>query len=735
MTTTAVRPHQGVPTLLVDGQPVSPIAAYVGPDHIGAFREAGVELYTFTVPGRWWTGPDTYDFAPLDAYLADIVARVPGGRFMPRIYLGTQGAGWWNELHPDEMNVLRDIETGAVCDPRIPNPAAVPYLGHEVRLDALNLHSFHSEVWRRDAAAAIAALVAHCEAQPYADQIWGWHVGDGLFQEWFHWTEYSFGALSDYAPAAQADFRRWLRRTYDDDPAKLSAAWGRDIAFEDAAIPEPQTRDRPTHGEFYDPVADRPTADYAQCMSDAMVDSIVAICAGVKRALPRPKVTCVFYGYQFSDMPRPQLNAHYALARLLAAPEVDMLASPHAYGNRGEGGAHYPQAVADAIRRAGKLHFDEIDCKTVWTPESVTWKPHISRPKTVEATVEMMKKDAAYQLASATGQWWMDLTDQGWFDAPEAADTIRRLRDVDGRLLERRRHAFGQIALVVSQRSMMFQAPRAGLHNATQLIFRNWHLSRVGAPFETLLLSDLARPDLPRYQLYIMANAFYLSQAERDLVARVVQRDGAKVLWIHAPGFLDDATASVDNMHALTGIRFRRSDRVDELNVTITNRDHLITHAVPLDSRYGTGIAREQYLQPPRIAYMPETAVAPRFYVDDPDAHVLGTLEPEGRPGLVVKEMSGWRAVYSAAPVLSWQVLQGIAHYADVHLYNLVGDMLWANNAFLALYALFDGRRQIAFPRPTTVVDALEDRTLAVGATTLELDMARWQTRLLLLDD
>ncbi len=67
-------------------------------------------------------------------------------------------------------------------------------------------------------------------------------------------------------------------------------------------------------------------------------------------------------------MPRPQLNGHYALEPVLASPYVDLIASPHAYGYRGEGGYHAPQALAETIRRAGKIHFDEIDCKTVWTP-------------------------------------------------------------------------------------------------------------------------------------------------------------------------------------------------------------------------------------------------------------------------------------------------------------------------------------------------------------------------------
>ncbi|HUU96687.1 MAG TPA: beta-galactosidase, partial [Phycisphaerae bacterium] len=444
MTTTAVQEHQGLPTLFLNGQPVPPIAAFLGPEYAERFLESDVLLYTFVVPGKWWVGPDRYDFSEVDSFLSDYARRIPGRFFMPRILLFTQGDPWWGELHPGEMNVLRSIETGEVLDQLAPNPRANTYLGHDVKLAGQNLHSFHSRVWREEAGGAVAALVSHCESQPYADSIWGWHLCDGLFHEWFHWSEYAFDGLADYSPAALGDFRRWLRHTYENSPARLSEAWGRQVDFDSAAIPQPQERVRPAHGEFYDPVRDRPTIDYMHCMSDSIVDSITAVCSAAKGAMPRPKVTCVYYGYQFSDMPRPQLNGHYALARLLASPAVDIVASPHAYCSRGEGGYHSPQTVLDSIRGAGKLHFDEIDCKTAWTPTTVTWKRHISQPATVPATIEMLKKEAAFPLASAAGCWWMDLTNNGWFDAPEAAECVRRLRAIEQRLLSMPRRRFGE---------------------------------------------------------------------------------------------------------------------------------------------------------------------------------------------------------------------------------------------------------------------------------------------------
>ena len=750
MTTTHIGTHGGVPALFLDGRPAPPIAAYVGPAHLGSFRQAGVNLYTFYVPGTWWLGPAHYDLGAFDAYITDYVAHIPEGYFMPRINMAPQGHPWWGRMHPAEMSQLRPfarsapgtqggggeesagMTTGAARGGRPPHREAAFYLGHDVRLEGMNLHSFHSLVWREEAGRAVAALIEHCEAQPYAGRIWAWHLCDGLFCEWFHWDEYTFDGLADYSPAAQADFRRWLRCTYRDDPQALACAWKRAVDFETAAIPSPAERAFPSHDEFFDPTHDRPVIDYVRCCNEATADSIVAICEAAKRAMPTPKVTCVFYGYQFSNMPRAQLNGHYALRRVLDSPAVDMLASPHSYSYRGEGGYHTPQAVADAIRRAGKLHFDEIDCKTVWTPRSVTWKRHISQPQTVVATIEMLKKDAAYQLASGTAQWWMDLTDQGWFDAAEVVEPIRRLRAIEERLQGMQRRWFGDVALVVSQRAMHYQAPREGLHNACLKMFRNWRLSRMGAPFEQLLLDDLARPDLPPYKLYIMANLFYVSAEERALVERVVKRSGATALWIYAPGYLDDSHASLEAMHSLTGIRAGMADVHGELNVRLTNSDHPLAQGLAEGLRYGTGVGRELYQRPPRIQYMPATDTGPAFYADDPDAVVLGLAESTGQPGLVVKEMDSWRSIYSAAPLLPWPLMLNVARTSGVHIYDHQGDFVWANNAFLAVNAQGEGQRTLRFPRAVVVEDAYEGGVLGRGVTELTLAMRRWETRMLL---
>ena len=730
MTTTSVKMHNGLPTLFLNEKPIPPTCAHVGPAHAATFQAANVLLYTNYMSQVWWIGPNQYDFSEIDSFLSEYLGSLEG-YFMPRINLGRQGYPWWGDLHPDEMNVLLSIATGQVLDTSEPDPRAEEHLHHAQHLKGLNLHSFHSDVWREEAGRAVAALVSHCEAQPYGERIWAWQFCDGWPIEWFHWSEYSMSGLADYSPAAQHDFRRWLRQTYDNDGTQLRAAWGRDVDFDSITIPDPSERERRSHGEFYDPVQDRPTIDYVRCLNDAMADSLIAIHESAKSAMVQPKVTCVYYGYPFCHLPRPQLNGHNALAKVLASPAVDAIASPHSYDNRGEGGYHSPQSMADVARRAGKIHFDEVDLKTVWA-EPVRWKDNISHATTVESTIEMMKKDGAYSIVSASGMWWHDLFGEGWFDAPEAIEPIKRLQEVEAELMELGRSSFGEVALIVSEQSPLFQAPRDGLVDATHEIFRNWHLSRMGAPFEQLLLSDLYRADLPPYKLYIMADTFYLSEQDREVIQRVAQRNDATILWVYAPGFLDDRSASLQNMEKITGMRFGMQPVEAELDVQITDGDHPIVEGLSRIS-YGTGVDREQYLRPPKIQYLPDTRVSPAFYVDDDSTQVLGLAMSTGKAGLVVKDMGTWRSVYSAAPVLSWKVMRNIARWAGVNIYSEMGDMVWGNDKLLVIYSQSEGQRTVRFPRATDVRDAYKGELLARGVDQIELTMRLWETRLLYL--
>lgn len=193
------------------------------------------------------------------------------------------------------------------------------------------------------------------------------------------------------------------------------------------------------------------------------------------------------------------------------------------------------------------------------------------------------------------------------------------------------------------------------------------------------------------------------------------------------------------NMSALTGIQLAEDLRPGELHVDITNREHPITSRLPEGLAYGTDERVEDitryydhqiYLKDPRDPGLhrdlPGFSVSPRFFADDPEATVLGTMGAgSGRPGLVVKEVDGFTSIFSGAPILPSSLLRGIARLAGVHIYSEADDVVTANRNLLSLFAPKVGTRTVRLPERATVLDLIDQRTIARDVMEFDLELAQ----------
>ena len=109
--TSEVRLYKGVPALYVDGKITSQI--FAAPYRPGAsdftdFANAGIS--TFDIYLRFpWTGPESYDFRPVDEKLNRFLSIKPTAHFLPRVLL-TPGA-WWCKTYPNEITMRDDGAT------------------------------------------------------------------------------------------------------------------------------------------------------------------------------------------------------------------------------------------------------------------------------------------------------------------------------------------------------------------------------------------------------------------------------------------------------------------------------------------------------------------------------------------------------------------------------------------------------------------------------------------------
>lgn len=342
----------------------------------------------------------------------------------------------------------------------------------------------------------------------------------------------------------------------------------------------------------------------------------------------------------------------------------------------------------------------------------------------------MLKRDFAQALSQAGGMWFWDWG-RGWFKDPPTMQAIGRMQQIAAEALERNREPNAQIAVVVSTRSKQYI--RSGTDLLRNLYGQQFEVKipRIGAPFDLLLVDDLPRAG--DYRLYIFLDAFYLSEADRQVIRDRVLGDGKMVLWMVAPGFITDEGLSLEAMSDLTGIRMSAIESPlrasGDLHLSLVDLDHPFTAGVNSGTQYHV-----------------EGRLGPVFFAQDETAHTLGMSASlfgggrgyvgyHARPGFVVKEMDDWTSAWSGLPVLPPVILRNIARQAGVHIYSDGDDFVTANRFMVALHARYAGERVIRLPEPATVYDAMTGETVAERTHEFGVELRRNETGLWLLGE
>jgi hypothetical protein len=375
-----------------------------------------------------------------------------------------------------------------------------------------------------------------------------------------------------------------------------------------------------------------------------------------------------------------------------------------------------------------------VDTETHLHQRQWRWGNSLNNPKNWEETRGLLIRDYAYALTKGFGMWWTDLHG-GTFHDPEIVDHLGKLKKLDLRDLEGDKRPNSEIAVVVDESTFTYFGDGEPLFNALLTAQKQWELAFIGAPFDPQLLSDMGNPQLRDYKLYIFLNTFHVTPQQRDAIHARLKRNGATAVWVYAPGYIGQKL-SLDDMRALTGIRIGADDSAGELHVAITSRGHPYTKDLADNFAYGTDVNVENikrwydhqiYLKDPRDPGLkrdlPGFRIAPRFYANDPQAQVLGTLAGVNKPGLAVKQQAGWTSVYSSAPILPAALLRNIARAAGCHIYSDAGDVVYANRRFVAIYAPAGGTRTVHLPLKARVTDALDGHEFAAAASEFPLHM------------
>jgi hypothetical protein len=690
------------------------------------YGPAGIQLFITSLfePNIFcWDGRDGYDYETYDSHLKALVEAKPDIRLI--LYLGGRAGTpyLWCRDNEEELILLHN----------------------GVRL---RLGSFASEKWRRDSTEAIRRFVEHMENGPYARNIAGYNPVL-IDNEWrLSLDKVGWG---DFSRPMREGFRAWLRTKYQNDEARLREAWrDRDASFDTAEAPDVAMREHAQSAGMFGHVEryGARIADFYECHNELAADFALGYCRTVKQTVRAPKLVGLMFGYAYcnmNSMPHPQQSANLAATRLFRSPDVDYFHSPYHYYNRCIGGVHYSQHAVDSVLMRGKMMFGQIDTKTHLHPRNNT------NAKTPWEDEQILKRDVSYTLTKGAHHYWYEMANvtfaaqnrSGTFrDYTYNTPEIRAHIAVLERLADegRRSEPVAEVALFNSQRGDFYRQFEKAYGNFYSEALRQYQLPYVGMPFDDYILEDL--PDVKRkYRVYLFPNAGYVPRDLREAIRAKLEADGATALWFYAPGYVtDDGACALENITKLTGLRMGRTDdKPDFVQVELTDRQHPLTRGLEV-SDFGTDIDPMYFQSKQEWAQWfslnrDDYKLTPRFFVDDPEATVLGSLRGTGKAGLAIKRVGDSTSIYCSAPVPPVELLARIFEQAGVHRYSRHHDLVYANRRYVCVCASTAGAHTIRLPRACDVYDAFSGHKLAGNTRELVKETQALETVVLRLED
>jgi hypothetical protein len=627
-----------------------------------------------------WTSRDVWDYEALDRSVIAALTAQPEARVMLRVFV--EAPDWWDAQNPNELILFSHGRHAAV----IPGVAGKQTYA-----------SVSSRKWREDAREALRSFVAHVEQAPYADRVVGYVPAGGEDGRWRYWGA-AEGLYADYSRPQRAAFIGWLRQQHNNDIRALRARWQEPVnpivapagdekpiktllSWDDVQIPDIADRTAHPCGALLDPAAAPEVADYSLFHAEQLADFVCDLATTAKEACERRKLVGVSYGHLLDHARGEDAlpNAgHLALDRVLTCADIDLIAAPCM--SPGGGGLRVWTSVAGSVKGHGKIPIGEI------------------LPVDSDAQPEA---EAAEMEATGGAVWFGD-------GGAHAA-----LRS------EGHRTSAAEMALIVDHYSLAYLA-QGNVLSSPLLAGQCASLARVGAPYDVWLLDDLIAGRLPDYRLYVMANAFCLDETARVKVREQIARDDKTVLWVYAPGSMDE-TLSGRTAFELTDLALGFVSKTAPLRAKVVDATHPLIEGAPEGLEYG-----------------PAEPMGPVFFAMPTRGQVLGTIvvpslldkgEPREWAGLIASEGEDWTTIFSAAPNVPPELLRPIARRAGVHLYVDSGDQVWANGSLVAVHALTAGDKRVRLPQAADVRDAQSGASIATKATEFPVAMAAGETR------
>lgn len=561
-----------------------------------------------------------------------------------------------------------------------------------------------------DAQKYMGAFVRAIRSAKGSENVIGIHLDRG---EWF----FADGWGYDTSQAAERAFQEWALFRYNADRVALQASWfDGDLQFDRLRIPDYNEAPLAGEGFLRGRRKERRWVDYHLFLSDAMVERIQALAYEVKKASEGSLLVGVSYGYTF-EWAHPA-NGHLSLGKLLRTREVDIIAGPPSYKDRGLGGtAAFPGPI-DSFALNHKLYISEADFKTPISQASSEpdeFNPAMPTPQALEAA---HWRDVGSALAHSTGVCWMDLWGNGWLNTASIWARAKQVQDILA-VASTAPQADPDVAVLIDERSLAYLADARAFRQLVQ--DSREAVIRAGVSAGFYLLTDLAhRKSFPQAKLYIFLNAWDIRPEVRAAIKKELQGGGKTLFWVYSAGMFEQGRAALERVREVTGIAIRPQPFNSLAGTTILNRRHPLTEL--LEER---ALSTVEQLEPSYFA-IPEEGTT-----------ILGEYTQTGLPSFVVREMTSedgkdrWRSVFLGEPLINEKLIRGLCALAGVHVWNYHGDVVHARPPFLAIHYSGTGHRIATLPDRWHAYDPLRKELIGEDATHLRSDATDGASQLL----
>ena len=385
-----------------------------------------------------------------------------------------------------------------------------------------------SKPWRELYRRMLHDVIAHAEASAYAHRIFGWHIGGFHCGEW-----------QDYR-RPRAEFPAVDERFANDPLAPMDVTASR--------------------------------REYERTRAREVADVLLDAAKLVKELTRNEKVVCAFFGYGWPD--------HEDMMRVIRSGLVDIFSSPAYYGAaiRGPGAAGVQQACyTSSFALHGRLFMEEADPRThlAKTPTEMDVSAALKAGKTANLaeSVGVIRRIIGKNLAQGTGLWWFLIAGNETFDSPEIMGSVKVGVEEMRRTLVERAVCPSKPDVAVFTRadeyatslvchSLPLYEYRYRLHTAL--------LPRCGVAYDSYELSDIVDQRVSDYSVYVLPNAFSLSDAEKAAIARL-ETAGKRIVRIPEPIGEDELRARLASAGAHVYL--------DTGDVFFSGRGYLTIHA------------------------------------------------------------------------------------------------------------------------------------------------------------